>query len=110
MSNIFEIFNPSDRHWKEQRDFDKVHVFTTKKGGRGPMQVDLDDKTIVLPTNRKADPQADKPIKRGSTRAGDTKDSDQGDPATKAADAGETSAKPGGKKSTTPPKRTRRKA
>lgn len=69
MSNIFEIFNPSDRHWKEQRDFDKVHVFTTKKGGRGPMQVDLDDKTIVLPTGRKADPAADRPIKRGSQRA-----------------------------------------
>ena len=69
MSNIFEIFNPSDRHWKEQRDFDKVHVFTTKKGGRGPMQVDLDDKTIVLPTSTKADPAADRPIKRGSQRS-----------------------------------------
>ena len=33
------------------------------------MQVDLDDKTIVLPTRRQADPDADKPIKRGSRRA-----------------------------------------
>lgn len=74
MSNIFEIFNPSDRHWKEQRDFDKVHVLTTKKGGRGPMQVDLDDKTIVLPNVRKSDPAADKPIKRGSKRAAEKSD------------------------------------
>ncbi|MGA4669681.1 hypothetical protein ACPCG0_07800 [Propionibacteriaceae bacterium Y1923] len=69
MTNIFEIFNPNDRHWREQKDFDKVHVFTTKKGGRGPMQVDLDDKTIVLPTRSKADPESDKPVKRGSQRA-----------------------------------------
>ena len=69
MSNIFEIFNPGDQHWRQQKDFEKVHVFTTKKGGRGPMQVDLDDKTIVLPSKSAHDPEADKPIKRGSQRA-----------------------------------------
>jgi len=48
-NNIFEIFNPGDRHWRENKDFEKVHVFATKKGGRGPMQVDLDEGSIVLP-------------------------------------------------------------
>lgn len=80
MTNIFEIFNPNDRHWREQKDFDKVHVYTTKKGGRGPMQVDLDDKTIVLPNHAKADPESDQPIKRGSKRpaqAGPEESSDE---------------------------------
>ncbi|MGA4507091.1 hypothetical protein ACQB6R_05165 [Propionibacteriaceae bacterium G1746] len=81
MSNIFEIFNPNDRHWREQKDFDKVHVFTTKKGGRGPMQVDLDDKTIVLPTRKAADPEADKPVRRGSQRAGSKDDAAKGESA-----------------------------
>ena len=66
--NIFEIFNPGDRHWRENKDFEKVHVFTAKKGGRGPMQVDLDDKTIVLPGKDARDPDDDKPIRRGSKR------------------------------------------
>lgn len=67
--NIFEIFNPGDRHWRENKDFDKVHVFTTKKGGRGPMQVDLDEGSIVLPTRGAANPEDSKPVRRGSRRA-----------------------------------------
>ena len=67
--NIFEIFNPGDRHWREQKDLEKVHVFTTKKGGRGPMQVDLDERTIVLPNRGARDPEADKPVRRGAKRA-----------------------------------------
>lgn len=71
-NNIFEIFNPGDRHWRENKDFEKVHVFTTKKGGRGPMQVDLDDGTIVLPGQRDADPASDRPVRRGARRAAET--------------------------------------
>lgn len=79
--NIFEIFNPGDRHWRENKDFEKVHVFTAKKGGRGPMQVDLDDKTIVLPGKDARDPDDDKPIRRGSKRAQQREDEpgDDGD-------------------------------
>lgn len=67
-NNIFEMFNPGDRHWREQKDLDKVHVFTTKKGGRGPMQVDLEDGTIVVPVGE-PDPHEAKPVRRAAERA-----------------------------------------
>lgn len=66
--NIFEIFNPGDRHWRENKDFEKVHVFTTKKGGRGPMKVDLDEGSIVLPSRSSRTPADHKPVRRGSKR------------------------------------------
>lgn len=49
MTGFFEIFNPGQRHWREQRDFDKVAVVPTRKGGKGPLQIDLDDGTVVVP-------------------------------------------------------------
>lgn len=69
-NNIFEIFNPGDRHWRENKDFEKVHVFTTRRGGRGPMQVDLDDGTIVLP-DRPADEGDGRPVRRGARQRAD---------------------------------------
>jgi len=49
MTGFFEIFNPGMRHTREQKDFDKVAVVPTRKGGRGPLRIDLDAGTVVLP-------------------------------------------------------------
>ena len=78
--NIFDIFNPGDRHWRENKDFDKVHVFTAKKGGRGPLQVDLDEGSIVLPTKGSHNPEDDKPVRRGSRRAAPQQADPEDDP------------------------------
>lgn len=51
MTGFFEIFNPGNRYWREQRDFDKIAVVPTRKGGRGPLQIDLDGGTVNLPTD-----------------------------------------------------------
>ena len=50
MTGFFEIFNPGQRYWREQQDYDKIAVVPTKKGGRGPLQIDLDGGTVVVPT------------------------------------------------------------
>ncbi len=51
MTGFFEIFNPGQRYWREQQDYDKIAVVPTKKGGRGPLQIDLDGGTVVVPTD-----------------------------------------------------------
>lgn len=52
MTGFFELFNPGLRHAREQKDFDKVSVIPTKHGGRGPLQIDLDKGTVVLPARK----------------------------------------------------------
>lgn len=49
MSNLFEVFNPNAANWRRQRDLDKVAVVPTRNGAQGPMRIDLDKGTIVLP-------------------------------------------------------------
>ncbi|WP_203569205.1 hypothetical protein [Aestuariimicrobium ganziense] len=49
MTGFFEIFNPGQRHAREQMDFDKIAVVPTKRGGRGPLQIDLENGTVTLP-------------------------------------------------------------
>jgi hypothetical protein len=58
MSNLFEIFNPDAAHWRRQRDLDKVAVVPSRNGAQGPMRVDLDKGTIVLPTRAARNPDA----------------------------------------------------
>lgn len=46
--NIFEIFNPGDRHWREHKDLEKVQLVAGRRGGKGPISVDLDSGTFEL--------------------------------------------------------------
>lgn len=48
MSEFFEIFAPSMRHLREQRDLEKVLVVDDAKGGSGPRPLDLDSGSVVL--------------------------------------------------------------
>lgn len=49
--NIFEIFNPGDRHWREHKDLEKVQLVAGRRGGKGPVSVDLDSGTFELHGN-----------------------------------------------------------
>ncbi|CAI9399579.1 MULTISPECIES: hypothetical protein [Aestuariimicrobium] len=55
MSNLFELFNPNAAHWRRQRDLDKVAVVPSRNGAQGPMRIDLDKGTIVLPARPASD-------------------------------------------------------
>jgi hypothetical protein len=48
VSEFFEIFNPGARYQRQQRDLDKTYVMQYKKGGRGPLGIDLDAGTMVI--------------------------------------------------------------
>ncbi|MFV0451697.1 MAG: DUF6191 domain-containing protein [Propioniciclava sp.] len=48
MSELFEAFAPGLRHWREQRELQKVLVHRTDQGAPGPVPVDLDSGTIVV--------------------------------------------------------------
>lgn len=60
MTNLFEIFNPNAAHWRRQRDLDKVAVVPSRNGAQGPMRIDLDKGTIVLPAKKDAADRSDK--------------------------------------------------
>ncbi|GAA1379437.1 universal stress protein [Luteococcus sanguinis] len=61
MSEFFETFAPGMRHWREQQDLEKVLVVDQKKGGRGPMPLDLDSGKVrlVMPNRSKPEPEPD---------------------------------------------------
>lgn len=63
MSEFFEAFNPSARHWREQQQLEKMLVVDTHRAGSGPKPLDLDSGVVhlVMPRNR-------------GPRAGDTPD------------------------------------
>lgn len=69
MTGFFEIFNPGQRHTREQKDFDKIAVVPSRKGARGPMQIDLDAGTVVLPARKHLSEQAVESIPDGGQAA-----------------------------------------
>lgn len=48
MSSFFELFSPSMRFQREQKDLDKMLVVKTPTMGKGPVQIDLDKGTITV--------------------------------------------------------------
>lgn len=81
MTNLFEIFNPNAAHWRRQRDLDKVAVVPTRNGAQGPMRIDLDKGTIMLPARKDSaefvTPEADAP--EPDTAESDTPEPDAGE-------------------------------
>lgn len=45
---FIEIFEPGMRHWREQKELEKVLVVDSKKGGRGRLPDDLDSGSITI--------------------------------------------------------------
>lgn len=48
MPEFFEIFAPGQRFWREQQDLDNTLVVEQSKGGKGPLQLDLDAGTVTI--------------------------------------------------------------
>ena len=48
MSEFFEAFAPGMRHWREQRELQKVLVHRTDQGAPGPEPLDLESGHIVI--------------------------------------------------------------
>ncbi|MGJ6981027.1 hypothetical protein ACSDQ9_10960 [Aestuariimicrobium soli] len=83
MTNLFEIFNPNAAHWRRQRDLDKVAVVPSRNGAQGPMRIDLDKGTIVLPAKKATDEVDASPQKSSDQNPADASPADE---ATDAAD------------------------
>jgi hypothetical protein len=61
MTSPLEVFQPSLRYVREQRDLEKVFVVDTPEGADGLGRVDLDSGHIKIPVRR----QAEKPAAEG---------------------------------------------
>ena len=48
MSEFFELFQPGLKHWREQRDLEKVLVVTDEQGAPGPRPLDLESGTVTI--------------------------------------------------------------
>ncbi|MFV0407494.1 MAG: DUF6191 domain-containing protein [Propioniciclava sp.] len=48
MSELFEAFAPGMRHWREQRELQKVLVHRTDQGAAGPEPLDLESGRILI--------------------------------------------------------------
>lgn len=48
MSGLFEAFQPGMRHWREQRELQKVLVHRTDQGASGPQPVDLESGRVEI--------------------------------------------------------------
>lgn len=61
MSELFEAFAPGLRHWREQRELQKVLVHRTDQGESGRVPPDLESGEIVIDLAPQATGAADAP-------------------------------------------------
>lgn len=59
MTGFFEIFNPGQRHAREQRDLENTQVVDYGKGAWGPKPHDLESGSVEIRLPKKSRPAAD---------------------------------------------------
>lgn len=70
MTGFIEIFEPSTRHLREQRDLEKILIIEQDKGGSGPKPLDIDSGSVEIVM----------PVRPGRTKSALSEDGRAGSP------------------------------